>query len=66
MFKGTCNLPVTPIFQLTYYRLACVFAELAQSVLARVGYGDVFSEYCKKAIKDDTVKSNTHQVEQFD
>ncbi|KEH27109.1 hypothetical protein MTR_6g086675 [Medicago truncatula] len=66
VFKGTCNLPVTPIFQSNYYRLESVFAERAQSVFARAGSGDVFSEYYKKAIKDDIVKSNTHQVELFD
>ena len=66
VFKGTRNLPVTPIVQSTYYRLACLFADRAQKAFARVGSGDLFSEYCQNAIKDDIVKSNTHHVEQFD
>jgi len=63
---GTRNLHVTPIVQSTYYRLTCLFPERAQRVFARVGSGDVFSEYCKKANKNDIVKSNTHQIELFD
>jgi hypothetical protein len=34
VFKGTCNLPVTPIVQSIYYRLACLFAERAQGEFA--------------------------------
>ena len=66
VFKGTRNLPVTPIVQSTYYRLACLFADRAQKAFARVGSGDLFSEYCQNVIKDEIVKSNTHHVEQFD
>ena len=42
------------------------FAERAQGAFARVGSGDVLSEYCQKALKDDIGKSNTHHVERFD
>jgi len=58
MFKGTHNLPVTPIVQSTYYRLECLFADRAQKAFARVGSRDVFSEYCQNVIKDDILKSN--------
>jgi len=63
VFKGTCNLHVTPIIQSTYYRLGCLFSERAQGAFARVGSGDVFSAYCQKVLKDDIVKSNAHHVE---
>jgi len=60
VFKGTRNLPVTPIVQSTYYRLACLFAKRAQGAFARIGSGDVFSLYCQNMLKDYIVKSNTH------
>ena len=66
VFKGTRNLPVTPIVQSTYYRLACLFAEKAQGAFVRVGSGDVFGEYCQNVLKDDIVKSHTRHVEHFD
>ncbi|AES88467.1 hypothetical protein MTR_4g055480 [Medicago truncatula] len=58
VFKETRNLPVTPIVQSTYYRLACLFADRAQKAFARVDSGDLFSEYCQNVIKDDIVKSS--------
>jgi len=66
VFKGTHNLPVTPIVQSTYYRLVYLFAQRAQGVFERVGYKDVFNEYCQKALKDDIGKFNTHYVEHFE
>jgi len=66
VFKGTRNLPITAIVQSTYYRLGCLFADRAHKAYARVGCGDIFTEYCMDVIKEDLHKSNTHQVEQFD
>jgi hypothetical protein len=66
IYKGVRNLPITALVQSTYYRLACLFANRAQKAYARVGSGDPFTDHCMKEIQESVIKSNTHQVDQFD
>ncbi|XP_058750849.1 uncharacterized protein LOC131623868 [Vicia villosa] len=66
IFKGTRNLPITELVRATYYRMGSLFAEKGAKWGAVLNSGKTFTESCIKVMKEETSKSNTHQVRIFD
>jgi len=50
----------------TYYRLGALFERRGHEAAARVSFGEPFSKKIMDFLKVEAIKSNSHQVTQFD
>lgn len=66
IFKCTRNLPITSLVGATYYRLGSLFVERGAHWSAMLKFGQTSTNNCIKVMKEETIKSNTHQVIIFD
>jgi len=66
VYKGIRGLPITAIVKASYYRLATLFTKRGHEAATKVNSGEPFSENIMKFLRVELIKSNSHQVTQFD
>ena len=66
MYKGIRGFPITAIVKASYYRLAALFDKRGHEAATRVNSGESFSKNIMKFLRAEVIKSNSHQVTQFD
>lgn len=66
VFNGTRNLPITTLVSAIYYRMTTLFAKRGAQWSAMLNSSQIFTENCMEVMKEETIKSNTHQVSVFD
>jgi len=66
VYKGIRGLLITTTVKATYYKLGALFAKRGHEAATRVSVGEPFSKKTMDFLKVEVIKSNSHQVTQFD
>ncbi|CAK8534507.1 unnamed protein product [Lathyrus sativus] len=66
VLKPTRNLHITALVKSTFYRLGSLFGKRGHDLTKMFASGQTFTENCNKGMTDETSKSSSHNVIQFD
>ena len=66
VLKGTRNLPITVLVQLTFYRVNSYFTVRREHGANQLASGEEFTPYIDAKIKAKVIKTGSHEVVLYD
>ena len=66
VLKGACNLPITALVQLTFYRVNSYFTVKREHGASQLASGEEFTPCIEAKIKVKVVKVGSHEVVLYD
>ena len=66
VLKGACNLPITTLVQLTFYRVNNCFTVRQEHNASQLALGEEFTPYIDTQIKAKVVTASSHDVVWYD